>query len=1157
MVILKVIRFSFSLINNTSELFFVMILFLFAQEVTTNKMCQQLSVKDLQSGFQCGRCSLQHDQYSKYCMNCKGRTMKADCPICGKQITVENIASHPCKVLNRLIVVDREIDLTKEFNIMLEQQGIATELPLDNKTIDTVNDLMEVIHRLGITLDDITSSNTYKESHRIEYCHIYKKGYNSGISMAVGKVKNRMVSNQNLMEGLNISGNQIKIVNRIMTEETNKEVISRRKTGNVKIHKVQSSLKSQQDTVFKKIINFYYNTKSLSSVDVAVNDHQYYTNIPSEQKHEILEEIREDGLRKFNGNWTKIGLQIFEQLGINDIKSGSISRNIKRILLENDISVNVATRYRRKKVKIGSQTLNFSMNVKEIRDENLLLVATPKPVIVDDQDDVLGVQLDIIESFEKVLLYLLKHNCFSKYCLQSAKFQGADLQASYWGDATGNIGSKDSLFCTSYGLINNLNKCFKPEKARLVNRRYLGFMGYFKENTKHFDTAIKLLGESIYQVGTHEFKVHYKQEYYTFRIRVTKLKGDAPFIQKVLGNSQGGNEACFLCDQHKSEWLVKFFNTGKSKTILSMCTEYNEKHTPKVPKLLVSFLDKLDDQLVKDIFSNIEVVIDSLHLVKNLFENVRESVMNYLQTYLNESLRTEFIELHFDIIKKESIEIGGDLTKLKKVRYYRKVLSNVDEVYLKTISSVQDTILNSSTISQSHKNEAKVFLDIIKQIFCFLAEMTYYLYKSNITNPEIVRYGFVTFQLFHLLEKIPTYSMKLYDHITYNHSFDFVKTQTQSENSNEQDECIFKFVRIVMHLFGGRQYFKEKYSTIIESDIIDQAKSGMKSKQWERVPKLFELIWRRLEAKKELSEKFGNTSHANNHNTFKQWSSHNYSEISIPKSMMENYTENKKWDNFVDKIYPYIVLCVNHQLIENDKKIQLLEINHVGDSTVINSISECKKCATLINRQFAFFSQISQTNAISPHHTNSTPPPNIKETIFQLQGRQLDEIILFFNLKTPTKPNIEKKRTLIMEFLNSNTENFSKIWREREDIFLIKKRKSKTSKQIAKTVSKRRKATSSSSQNTQLSHDSRTNLSQTQEMTSYLLNSINEPNPYFSNSQSQDCSMNAMAYQQLTPIIIPPPSNQHSLPLFNSQPQISQPPILNTTTPKDILNFNN
>lgn len=132
--------------------------------------------------------------------------------------------------------------------------------------------------------------------------------------------------------------------------------------------------------------------------------------------------------------------------------------------------------------------------------------------------------------------------------------------------------------------------------------------------------------------------------------------------------------------------------------------------------------------MVKKVFEKIEIVIDSLHLVKNLFENVREFVLQFLRNKQCGACADEIIEK-----EKENLN-GGDIGKLKKVRYYRSVLSCVDVVY---IVPLQKLIENLRENQPQLKQQIEDLISIMNSI----AEIVFVMYKRIFVKKTFYGFG--------------------------------------------------------------------------------------------------------------------------------------------------------------------------------------------------------------------------------------------------------------------------------------------------------------------------------------------------------------------------------------------------------------------------------
>ncbi|KAF0976383.1 hypothetical protein FDP41_004610 [Naegleria fowleri] len=252
--------------------------------------------------------------------------------------------------------------------------------------------------------------------------------------------------------------------------------------------------------------------------------------------------------------------------------------------------------------------------------------------------------------------------------------------------------------------------------------------------------------------------------------------------------------------------------------------------------------------------------------------------------------------------------------------------------------------------------------------------------------------------MFHMLKSLG-YIMKTYDHITFNHAGSFIESKTQFENTNEQDECLFKLIRKVMHLFSGRQVYSNKEKEDMFDAIQDIDNANDITEKWKLIPKHFELVWRRAFANRTLQQQFGRDHHSNNNTLNKKWKLHKYQNLTIKKSIMINFDVNRKWGKFCYKISPVINAlaekreinvvksneCVEFRILMKHSNEDLEYVNHSELGNEIHS--------TITNQQLKDLGVI-QLNTDHSSNTTNDPKYNVlKQSLKMLDGAVLTKIL--------------------------------------------------------------------------------------------------------------------------------------------------------------------
>ncbi|KAG2382320.1 hypothetical protein C9374_005522 [Naegleria lovaniensis] len=502
--------------------------------------------------------------------NCKSRLF-GDCPLCLKSVSLTNISKHKCRFESRILIsntsnIDIQNISSEHVTFIAEQNGIGTpfaklEKPISDMTSNDANEtaqqVLDQFFKVGGNVSHLLTHSQMRSYFRDLRSTNYQRGVRAGVKGIVAKLKKKIKDRNSQLEGTNLSSNQIKMLQRVLFEENNEDIESRKKIDRT-MKKLNSKLEPISDKVILNLLAFYMNTlnKSTNDIHKAISDASNFYDISGGNMLFYTErkEIIEKHLVNFESIWGRIGEALLKQFNIT-ISKGSIAYNVRALFHKYGFNSITPTRMRGKKHSCNGIRANLAFDVTNMRKENLQQIPTPK-TIVEDNGKILGAELDILEHFKYILISCLDHDCFTGETLEKAKKEPVDCCAAWWGDSTGNMGHNNSMFCGSIGLLHGLSATFKQDRKiqQFVNQQHISMMGYFKDSSKHFTKVLQKVGESFFKLGTNTIQAEYKGEKYLFNVRITKIKGDAPFLQKVLNNKQGGNQACFLCDDYKELW---------------------------------------------------------------------------------------------------------------------------------------------------------------------------------------------------------------------------------------------------------------------------------------------------------------------------------------------------------------------------------------------------------------------------------------------------------------------------------------------------------------------------------------------------------------------------------------------------------------------------
>ncbi|KAF0976382.1 hypothetical protein FDP41_004609 [Naegleria fowleri] len=357
--------------------------------------------------------------------------------------------------------------------------------------------------------------------------------------------------------------------------------------------KIHSKIESQSEKIALNLFGFCLNTlgKSTTDIEKALKDISNYNDVSNGQIsfYQERKDIIEKHLNKFESIWGNIGESLLKQFQIS-ISKGSIAYNIRGLFHKYGFNIISPSRLRGKKHVCCGVSANLVFDISNMRKESLQQIPTPK-TMVKDNGKILGAELDMLEHFNYILKHCIMQGCFTNEALEQAKKEPLECCASWWGDSTGNMGHNSSMFCGSIGLLHNKSSFFKQDtkSQQIVNQRHISLMGYFKDSSKHFVDVLKKVGESFFKLGTNMLTVQHNGENYFFNVKITKIKGDAPFLQKVLNNKQGGYQACFLCDDHKEHWSTSHFLHGMAKTLWGVCNNLKQAGIVGFPHIMKAF----------------------------------------------------------------------------------------------------------------------------------------------------------------------------------------------------------------------------------------------------------------------------------------------------------------------------------------------------------------------------------------------------------------------------------------------------------------------------------------------------------------------------------------------------------------------------------------
>ncbi len=672
------------------------------------------------------------------------------------------------------------------------------------------------------------------------------------------------------------------------------------------------------------------------------------------------------------GRWTRLGKILSRRRNINIDHPGRIPDTLRQLLSASKHTlVNTTTqkRMRRKGISYLGVCIAPSQKLSAIRSTNLAKLPEIVPKTYNS-DKVVAVSYGAKDLYCKIVSDLVDafHN---EVIHNTTKEHPLMIRGVMWGDSTGKMGQKGHLFAITHGVMYD-PKLFKKPFAIECRARYLSFLGYLKEHTCEFDQVLEDEGQNIFDCSRAVQELLLKDgTVLYFRVMINRIKGDAPFLQQVIGNNTGNaDDACYLCDSSKKiDWCPSGLGSHVMKSIYRCAMISNEidednktiSGIKRFPPIMLAFKHRLDETVVKEYWDSVMIVADSLHYQKNHFESWRPC----LDVVLNDVDTTTKTEISNR--EKECLN-GGNALTLKKNRYYKKLLENVMNNYISPLDELKQKLI------QKKMHNTAMRIDMIQYYIRYTAEISMLLNRAydEITAEDMLRMHISTYNKYQMCAAIwrDQNKVKLYEHIEYEHLPLQFQSKEQLNNTTDQDEAIWRSLRTMHHCLGGRMYYEsneennenvpyemdcddkemqsELHSCILESGSL---------KKWDSVPKFIELALRKLPIHKELNNLFGPARRDECKSSVASRSNYEWLDLKIPLKYAVNTVSGQKWNMFVNRIWDIVnEMTSAGWVIYRDAKwigfCKQSDLEADAGRTVVKSLAELKDDNHQFNRVF-------------------------------------------------------------------------------------------------------------------------------------------------------------------------------------------------------------